>query len=283
MGRGDCYGRFENRSLLRSSSPFDPSPAFRRGASARCPVAQTSLSAISRVSKPAGPPMARNASRRPTRHSLRRPCRFGNRRYSRFGNLCYGGGVRLRPSRLTHLVPVSPLAPPRPFSSHVIAVRRRLVFPPSLLAASPRASSRPAVGVALDPPGPPRTRCPRVGTAPAHHRRRARNPRPDQRPGTGPRPAPAVPSGSDAAKVEQLPKRTSAAPRGRVKTERDRSPVAAGAGARRRGELPGVCARAELLRAGTARAPGARRERGIYAASAWTVPGSGARAATFER
>ncbi len=76
-------------------------PSAPRLVSAHCPlVAQTSQSAVSQVSKPAGGPATRNASTCRIRATLRGPCRFGNRRYSRFGNLRYSGSARMRPMNL---------------------------------------------------------------------------------------------------------------------------------------------------------------------------------------
>ena len=53
------------------------------------PVAQTSKSAVSRVSKPAERPPIHSAPTDRTRSVPGSPRRFGNRRYSRFGNLRY--------------------------------------------------------------------------------------------------------------------------------------------------------------------------------------------------
>ena len=52
-------------------------------------VAQTSKSAVSRVSKPADAPIVRNAPTSRTRPECSGPRRFGNRRYSRLGSLRY--------------------------------------------------------------------------------------------------------------------------------------------------------------------------------------------------
>ncbi len=76
-------------------------------------VAQTSKSAVSRVSKPADGPIIRNVSTSGTRLDPSGPCRFGNRRYSRLGNLRYGGDARMRPHSRHRSFPPRPPIPIR--------------------------------------------------------------------------------------------------------------------------------------------------------------------------
>ncbi len=99
--RNRRYSRFGNLRYRGSAQPLRK--ALRVGTSCPHPcrsaahcfcVAQTSKSAVSRVSKPAGGPTTHNAGAFRTRPKTSGPCRFRNRRYSRFGNLRYRGGAQ---------------------------------------------------------------------------------------------------------------------------------------------------------------------------------------------